>query len=100
MLNELSPKLIHFLPDSYSGLLKHFVSEYQLVVGQLTSYIYKTMCPMMVNHEEVLRDIGECKWESSSVAQGDAHDWVDSLVSNCERVSYCNAVLSLFCKGF
>jgi hypothetical protein len=86
MLNELSPKLMHFLPESYGSLLKHFVSEYQLVVGQLTSYIYKAMCPMMINREEVLRDIAECKWESSSVAQGDAHSWVDALVANCERV--------------
>lgn len=86
MLNELSPKLMHFLPESYASLLKHFVSEYQLVVGQLTSYIYKTMCPMMINREEVLREISECKWESSSVAQGDAHAWVDGLVANCERV--------------
>ena len=53
MLTELKPKMLLFLPESYQALFGNFVKEYHLVVGQLTSFMYKTMCPAMINSTDV-----------------------------------------------
>lgn len=93
IINELKPKMMMFLPDSYQTLFSNFVSEFQLITGQLTSLVYKTMCPAMLNSAEVLKQILDCNWDSKNIS--DSHAWVENLVGNAERVSDAWCLLSI-----
>lgn len=84
MVSELRPKIMRLLPESYQRLFSNFVSEYNLVIGQLTAFIYRSMCADMLNHVEITKQILEVNWDSKNM-QGDTHVWVENLVTHCER---------------
>ena len=76
MLGEIKPKLLQLLPEAHKQTSSNYVSDFDLIAGQLRSLVYRAMCPDLIKQQEVSPP-------ASSYPVG-----VCALISTCLR-RYC-----------
>lgn len=85
ILTEVKPYLLKFLPAEEVEKCNKYISVYSQVAGQLRSLLYKTVCPLVIQHNVILNQIIDSGWNSNKNME-EHHDWVDKLVQSCKNI--------------
>jgi hypothetical protein len=85
ILKEMKTKILVLLPENYHDKCTKYVSDLQVVVGQLQSLVYRGICPQLCANNSLLSRLSECQWESKKQTDS-INPWVDVLVNNCKDV--------------
>lgn len=83
ILDEVKFKILLLLPDRSVNICEGYISQFQIVSDQLRSYIYKSMCPQLIKHGNVMALIESSGWEHKKIRERH-HEWVDLIISNCQ----------------
>lgn len=101
VLAEVCPKLLHLLPASYAAACDDFSLNFQASATQLRALVYRTMCPALLQAQNVSQTIAESGgWDtklpamssllpgksSGSSGTASAGTWVQRLVADCARI--------------
>ncbi|CAE7782249.1 VPS50 [Symbiodinium microadriaticum] len=83
MLGEVKTKLLQLLPEAHKQTTSNYISDFDLIAGQLRSLVYRAMCPDLVKQQEILQILVEQSgWELKQMRE-EPHEWVDVLTDNC-----------------
>jgi hypothetical protein len=53
MLGEIKTKLLPLLPEAHKQTSANYLSDFDIISGQLRSLVYRSMCPDLVKQAEV-----------------------------------------------
>jgi len=85
MWQEMLPFVSKLLPAEYAAACEDYVAHFQLIASQLRALVYRSMCPLLVNSNNILAQITEVVgWDSRKLRPVD--QWVRQLVSNCADI--------------